>query len=419
MPPINKIEFKTERSLFDDKVAEIRGFLTKHYDIRVPVQDPSKIQITCKDQNLYTFAPDFNDISLHLLSEGICVSDTILRKILRSPNQIPPVNPIQEYFDSVRGKWEGKSQIDYLSSHLQPRTWDEHPESWYRERTDRFIKKWLVACVATWLGDDETAVNDVAFGLVQAMGGSGKTFFSRFLLPDKLKDYYIASSKEEKYFNIDDVYTRYMIVNFEELNGLHKGSINTFKQAQSDFKITTKLRHEEFPTLKKRIACSVLSTNFNQENGGFIQPYYGSDTRRFGLVEVTGIDQGYSRKVDVDLLWSEALTLYESNSFDFKFRDADYLDFNAYNMRYKFETEAMRYIQLYITQPENQYEGEKLNATQILQKLNASRRIRSEDLDKLTPQRIGQAMNAFGYEQISFRSDGFDKPIKGYHVKFV
>lgn len=416
MPPINKIEINKERSLFDDKVQEIRGFLTKHYDIRVPIQDPSKIQITCKDKNRYVFAPNFDDISLHLLSEGISVSDTMLRKILRSPNQIPPVNPIAEYFDAIRGKWKSRSQIDLLCSHITPRVWDDNPPEWYRERADKFIKKWLVACVACWL---EGVPNDVAFGLVQAEGGSGKTFLTKFILPKALEDFYIASSKEEKNFNIDDVYTRYMIVNFEELNGLNKGSINSFKQAQSADHLVTKLRHEEFPTRKKRIACSVFSTNFSEENGGFIQPWYGSDTRRLGIVEITAIDRAYSKKVDIDQLWAEALTLYESTSFDYTFGPNDYHDFNTYNARYKYETDAMNYVRLYITHPDGAADGEKLNSTQILQKLNAMRRIKSEDLNKITPQKIGQAMSALGFKQESVRNEHSAFPVKGYHVKFL
>mgnify|MGYP001172843821 CR=1 FL=1 len=417
MSEIKKIELNNQPSLFDDKVQMITAFLAQHYDIKVPIQDPSKMQIICKDKNRYRFPPSFDDISLHLLSEGISISDTQLRKILRSPNQIAPVNPIEEYFDKIRGTWTGKSQIDLLCEHIYPRKFEDRPNGFYRDRTDKFIRKWLVACVACWIGGEP---NDVSFGLVQSVGGSGKTFLTHFLLPNELKEFYVMASKDERKFDIEDAYVRYMLVNFEELNGINKGSINTFKAAQSAKYITTKMRHEEFPTAKKRIGCSVFSTNFNQENGGFIQPFYGSDTRRFGIIELDGIDQSYSRKIDIDQLWSEALTLYESNSFNYRFEKADYNDFNEYNTRYKFETDAMRYMQMYITSPLPGESGENMTPTQILQRLMQHRRIKSEDMRQMTPQKIGLALNALGYEKITYRSpDHNNEPRSGYNIKFL
>lgn len=414
---IKKIELNRQPSLFDDKIQQVIGFLTRHYHIRIPVQDPSKIQITCKDKNRYVYPPSFDDISLHLMSEGINVSDSILRKIIRNPNQIAPVDPIGEYFDSIRGKWQGKSHIDLLCEHIYPRVWEEHEPEWYRQRTNKFLRKWLVACVACWLGG---VPNEVAFGLVQSEGGEGKTFLTRFLLPDVLDQYYVMSSNREKNFAIEDAYTRYMIVNFEELNGLNRPNMNTFKAVQTAQFIETKLRHEEFPSRKRRIACGVFSTNFNQENGGFIQSWFGADTRRFGIIEIVGIDQSYSQKVDIDQLWSEALALYESESFDYIFRKADYNDFNDFNARYRFETAAMRIIQSFCTEGTDENQGEKLNPTQILQRLNQLKRIKAEDQRHMTSQKIGAALSALGYKKIQYRDKyNNNEPRNGYHIRFI
>lgn len=50
--------------------------------------------------------------------------------------------------------------------------------------------------------------------------------------------------------------------------------------------------------------------------------------------------------------------------------------------------------------------------------INQQRRKQSTTQD-FTPQRIGQAMNALGYEQISLRPQGTGQPIKAYHIKFL
>ena len=408
---------ESQKSLFDDKIQYAANFLLEHYEIRVSVQDPSKKYIACKDADRKGIEPKFSEISLHLAANNVNVGDSMLRKILCSPYYIPHCDPIKDYFDSIRGTWDGKSQIDILCDHIKTRIFDENPAEFYITRTNNLFRKWLVSCVAMWLKNES---NDVTLGLVQAVGGSGKTYLTRWLLPDVLKDYYIESSNNPKNFDIEDVYTRYMIINFEELVGLNKSTINTWKKVQTNTEIDIKQRGEEFPSKKTRIGCGVLSTNANEENGGFIQSWYGSDTRRLGLIEITELDQNYSNVIDKNQLWAEALTLLESSKFEYRFRQPDYEDFNTYNARYRFETDAMRVLQRSIRRPEADEEGEKLTPTQIMQRLDTLRKIKSDEMKNITPQKIGQALNALGYEQISYRSKADqNESRKGYHIVFI
>lgn len=414
---------KTEKqtSIFDDKIKYVANFLLEHYEIRVSVQDPSKKYIKCKDTDRKHIEPNFREISLHLASNGYTVGDATLRKIMSSPYYIPHCDPIKEYFDKIEGKWKGQSQIDLLCQHIKVRAFDDNTPEFYTQRAYNLIRKWLVACLATWLGDDPYKQNDVCLGLIQAAGGAGKSSLARFLLPKELEDYYMETSDDDRKFDMENDYCRFMLINYEETAGLKKSTINTFKKCQSAAWITTKQRNEEFASKKKRIGCSFLNTNFNQENGGFIQPWYGSDTRRFGLIEITDIDQNYSNKVDIDQLWSEALTLYKSSSFNYVFEKVpDFVDFNIYNARYKNETNAMKILQRSIRHPESGEEGEKLNPTQIMQRLIQLRKIKSDEMKDVTPQRIGQALGILGYEQISYRSKSDNNESrKGYHIQFL
>lgn len=409
-----------QKSIFDDKIQMISNFLKEHYDIRISVQDPTKKYIVCKDADRKHIEPTIARISNHLAANNYNIGDAQLRKILADPYYIPHCDPIKEYFDSVRGKWKGKSQIDILCSCIIARDFGDKTEGWYQERSAKLIRKWLVASVATWLTDDLFAQNDVILGLIQSAGGAGKTSLARYLLPDSLIDYYIETSDDEKKFDMEDAYTRFMLVNYEETAGIKKSTINTLKKVQSTNFITTKLRHEDFASKKKRIGCGFLNTNFNQENGGFIDHWYGSDTRRFGLIEILNIDQKYSDQINKDQFWSEVLTLFESSSFNFIFDKEDYADFNTYNARYRKESDAIKVLQRYVRAPEIGEEGEKMNPTQIMQRLISTGRIKSDEINKITPQKIGQALTALGYEQISFRSKYQNNDsIKGYHIVFI
>jgi hypothetical protein len=413
---LNKIEVERQQSLFpSDKVRQVADFLLEHYEIVVSVHDPSKKYISCKDFDRKHVIPTETEISLHLSANNINIGESMLRKILRSPYYIPHVDPITKYFDSIKGKWKGTSAIDSLCNHITFREWDDKPAGEYTQRAHALIKKWLVACVAQWIGDRQ---NDVCLGLVQAKGGSGKTWLTEWLLPESLRDYYCQSSNNDSKFNVEDAFTRYMFVHFEELDGLKRQTINSFKKCLSALKIAIRERNQEFAQLKQRIGCALLSTNFNQENGGFFQPWYGSDTRRFGNIEILDIDQDYSDKIDVDMIWSEALTLYESKSYDYIFRESDYNDFNEYNARYRSETKAMQIIQMYVQRPEGYDDGERLSPTEILQRLVQMRKVKPDD--NITAQKIGHALTTLGFMPCKFRSEMHNKePRDGYHVKFI
>ncbi|MBD8349366.1 VapE domain-containing protein [Dysgonomonas sp. HGC4] len=413
MAKIEKKEISKQKSLFEtDKIKDVVNFLLEHYDIRIPIQDPTKIQITCKDPDRYAFAPTFDDISLHIMSEGKNISDNMLRKIIRSPNYIQPCNPIVEYFDSIRGKYKGESHIDILCKHITPRCFDDHTPEYYRERTDKLIRKWLVACVACWI---KSIPNDVALGFIHSEEGIGKTFISEFLLPETLSEYYVKSSRDDKKFDTEDVFTRYMIVTFDELVGIGKSNIDVFKSVLSAKTILNKRKHEEFPTSKARMGCGVFTTNRNAEKGGFLHDSYGY--RRWGTIELENIDKNYSKVVDIDQVWSEALTLLEGTEFNYIFSEVDFEELKEYNRRYQIETDAMLFVQKYLIAPTSNEDGEKLNPTQIIQRL--SHKIRKEDNSKITPSKLGAALAALGYVRGSFRPKDGGNPMYGYHIKFI
>ena len=419
---VQPVNIDTQQSLYpNDKIKDVVEFLIQHYDIRIPVQDPSKIQISCKDKDRYEFQPTFDDISLHLLSDGKNVGDSTLRKIIRSPNYLKPCDPVKEYFDRVRGQWKGESQIDLFCKHIIARDFGDQPEGYYQERSNKLIRKWLVACVACWLDHKH---NDVALGFISAKEGMGKTHLTQFFIPKSISEYYIKSSKDERKFDIEDVFTRYMLINFDELVGLDKGNFQVFKSCLGVDNILNKRRHEEFPTAKFRLGCALFNSNHNEERGGFIAEYWGDENRRIGTIEITDINREYSTLVDIDQVWSEALSLYENTKFNYTFAQPDYDDFRQYNARYVMESEAMKYVTAYMSIPDTEAEGEKLNATQILQRLIHDKRIKSEDLKKVTVQKVGSALTQMGYAKVSYRQAGINSlhggtAVWGYLVKFL
>lgn len=392
-----------------NKVAEVKEFLGEHYEIRVNEFDPSKSVIRPKTK-LYANPVTFDDISLHLIEEGITVSDNILRKILRSPNQVATYNPIHEYFESLKGKYRGVSHIDLLMSHLTMREYPGKKKYYYQERMYRYMKKWFVATAACAMGIHR---NDVAMGLVHSKEGIGKSyFFTEFIVPDQLRNL-VADPKEDGKFNLEESFARCFIVYFDELFGLNSRNEEEFKKVMRASEIDVYLPRETQPIRRPRIGSACFTSNKIPEKGGFLTS--GMGYSRWLILELDKINQEYSKKVDVDQIWAEALLLIDQD-FDYTWSTTDWDEFEEHNQRYLKETTSMKYIKMYFDFPENG-EGEWLQPKEILNMLISSKKLRREDQHKVSDVKLGEALCALNFDKRSVWKPGGARNC--YYVKLV
>ena len=132
---------KTEAKITNqNKIAEVSDFLSRNYDIRVNQCDPNPNRAVIRPKTKrFEHAVTLDDISLHMLEEGIQCSDTVLRKMLRSPNYMTTYNPVTEYFENIRGKWKGVSHIDLLAAHFTVREYADNGRDYYKIRFYRYL----------------------------------------------------------------------------------------------------------------------------------------------------------------------------------------------------------------------------------------------------------------------------------------
>ena len=412
--PLKRDESSKQKDLFDKKgnIQRAVDFLNEHYIIHIPAHDPAKLTIECRDQGRYSEAPTFDDIYLHFVEEcEASISESILRKIIRSRNYIKPFDPIKTYLDSLRGKYAGKSHIDLLCGFLTCREFDPEKPTYSQERTTRIIKKWMISSVAQWI---DNVANEVMLTFVQSGEGYGKTSLCKYFIPEPLKDYSTIASKNESRFDLEDAYTRHPFVIHDELVGINKGSIETWKTVMSNPELNTRRRGEEFAIKRKRIAVALGTSNRNQEKGGFLADNFGY--RRFGCIELVDIHwEDYIQCVNTDQMWAEALMLYGSSGFHWKFDREDFAEFEDYNSKYTIETDAIRYAHLYLAHPSDS-DGEWMNATEIINDMRRNRLIRGEHLTSVNPRAMGIALTSLGYECKKTRN-GSLIPLQRYFIK--
>ena len=392
-----------------DRVQIVKEFLANNYEIKMNVFDPEKSFIVSKNEGQYTSLPTPIDISLHMESEGIRGCDSILRKILSSPNQINTFNPIHDYFNQLDKKWKGTSHIDILTSCVKVREWADKPEGHYQKRFDKLFKKWLVASVANYVGIQS---NDVIFGFISAEGGIGKTRFFQNLVPQSLKQYYIQSDKEDRFFDINKAFVQNFLIGFEEFEGIKRNNIETLKKILSAKELPIK---RTFIENLQRISNAVFTTNKNQEAGGFM--HEGMNDRRFACVEILYIDyHRYNKEVNIEQVWAEALELMQNTDFNYTWNKEDWKDFLQYNLRYEKDTPSRKLIKEYYKVPENTEDEDMqvfMQPIEILQELRKHKKIPLSET-RVSDITIGMALKALGYERQMKKVNG--QPRYGYYV---
>jgi predicted P-loop ATPase len=402
----------------DDRIQDIVDTINEAFIVKTSVLDPSKFSIESKDKTRYRYTPTMDTLYLYLKGIGKSISRTDLRILLRDQNYFDQENPAINYLDSIRGSFKGESHIDKLCDHITPRVFGEDPD-YYRERMNHLIRKWMVASVAQWI---DRIPNSVALGFISMEEYIGKTFLTRFFLPEELESYYVQPENDSR-FSLSDVFTRYLIVCFDDLVGINKGTarIEEFKKYTRSQMILVQRRNDEFPTERPRVAVTMFTANRTAEMGGFLTQNHG--TSRYGTIEVEKIDKRYSKRVKVDQMWAEALMLYENSEFDPYYSDEYIQDLQEYNHRYMIQTDEEKYVKLYILPPNDteEVEDEEANwytASEIVSILRQERKILSADRMRVTPQSVGKALSSLGFIKESKRGPKKDYPEYKYRVKF-
>lgn len=380
-----------------DRPQIVRDFLAQHYEIRVNVFDTSKIFIVPRDKKRYKQEPTLNDISLHMDSEGLRGCDGTLKKILSSPNQISTFNPVTDYFNGLKGKWQGESHIDLFCKHIIARDFHDREDGFYQERFKSLFRKWLAASVACSLGE---YANDVMIGFVHANEGIGKTLALEFLIPKELEVYYTKSNKDPKYFDITKAFTTKFLINFDEMVWITKNNSEEFKQIMTS---TTFSVNNTFAGTVPRIANAVFTSNKTREMGGFLYPQMGN--RRFAVIELESINwKEYTKCIDIDQLWAEAYELYTMEEFDYVWNEANTAEFTEYNAKYMVETDAARLIKEYYRVPETDEECIYKQPIEILRDLRGARKLNSS-MTNVSDNTIGMALKQLGFQKISKKID--------------
>ena len=280
-----------------------------------------------------------------------------------------------------------KKDYDYirdLANTVHVKGGDQEQMLWYR-----YLRKWLVGMVASWLSDD--VVNNVILVLIGEQGAYKTTWFN-YLLPPPLKQYFYTKTNAKR-MSKDDILTlaQYALVCCEELDTMRPAELNQLKAAVTMPSIDERAAYAHYHEHRKHIA-SFCGTGNNTQ---FLSDPTGN--RRWLPFEVESIVSPRDHPFHYEGIYSQALALYKSG-FQYWFTKEEIQELNCHNKQ--FETPRLEHelVDLYFRKPTDSELGEFMSVARALQLISNGIR------QKLSAVNVGRAFSDLGFKRVRTNS---------------
>ena len=344
----------------------------------VPVFNPFTEYLSGLEKRSHTDLTDLTD------AETVLINDSISSEGAKSVRSVRSV--CQNKSPSVGEK----DYIRELAATIRVKGGEQEQMLWYR-----YLKKWLVGMVASWLSDD--VVNNVILVLIGEQGAYKTTWFY-YLLPPPLKQYFYTKTNANR-MSKDDILTlaQYALVCCEELDTMRPAELNQLKAAVTMPSIDERAAYAHYHEHRKHIA-SFCGTGNNTQ---FLSDPTGN--RRWLPFEVESIVSPRDHPFHYEGINAQALALYKSG-FQYWFTKEEIQELNHHNRQFETPHLERELVSLYFRIPMESENGMFMTSARAIQIIGTG------ISQKLNPTRVGLAFNELGFQRVRYHG------IRGYLV---
>ena len=339
----------------------------------VPVFNPFTEYLSGLEKRSHTDSTDFTD-----------VPPRVGKNITSAYADEKSVRSVRSVCQNKSPSVGEKDYIRELAQTVRVKGGEQEQMLWYR-----YLKKWLVGMVASWLSDD--VVNNVILVLIGEQGAYKTTWFN-YLLPPPLKQYFYTKTNANR-MSKDDILTlaQYALVCCEELDTMRPAELNQLKAAVTMPSIDERAAYAHYHEHRKHIASFCGTGN----NAQFLSDPTGN--RRWLPFEVESIVSPRDRPFHYEGIYSQALALYKSG-FQYWFTKEEIQELNCHNKQ--FETPRLEHelVDLYFRKPTDSELGEFISVARALQLIS------NGISQKLSAVNVGRAFSDLGFKRVRTNS---------------
>ncbi len=326
---------------------------------------------------------------------GITTPIDNLRTILES-DFAERVNPVHEYFRSlprVDINSTDPSEISRLASTVTV----SDPTHWCE-----YLVKWLVGVVANAM-TDVGCQNHVCLVLTGDQG-KRKTSWLDGLCPKELKGYLFTGTLDPQSKDVLTLVAECLLINIDDqLKKLNKRDANDLKNLITTPVVKYRRPYDVYIEEYPHLASFMASINGND----FLTDPTGS--RRFLPFEALSIDIEAAAKIDIDKVYSEAVSIWESG-FRYWFNDEEIAELNSQSAGFHVQSVEYEMLVKAFEKPAGQSDN-FMTTSEVLNYLRINTSL------TLSEKRMGEALRKAGFERKSKRMGG--NPVYGWVIAKV
>ena len=320
-----------------------------------------------------------NDIIRNMALSGIPVRVGNLKTSLNSSFSYD-YNPFVEYLSNLT-PWDGEDYIEQLFQTLNT-----------NEPLLIYLKKWLVALVASIL--DSNLQNQTVLLLIGSQG-VGKSRWLNKLIPTSLKQYSVQGIFDPKDKDTKILMSENLIGNLDELDSIEKRDVPKFKEfiTSPGSKLRASYARNATEFARRISFCgSVNSLDFLQDLSG---------SRRFLCIE-TNNPINHSHNIDMDLVYSQALALYQKGYVPY-FNLEEIKEMQERNTKFQTYCIEEEIILQYFEPNEEAEPEERMRILQICQAIEIV--LGEGNKIRISHSKLGKILTRLGYKKI--KSGGY------------
>lgn len=378
-------------------MAIVEEFLNEKYEFRFNVIKckPEMLDLSLNEKHFYPVDKyKLNSIKRELDGYNINTSTNALKELFES-NFAPAVNPVQDYFKKLP-KW------DKTTNHIQELAKTvtvADPAKWVE-----YLTKWLVGVVANAM-TNVGCLNHVCLVLTGEQGKFKTTWLDQ-LAPKTLSNYIFTGKIDPNNKDSLTYIAEFLFINIDDqLRQLNKKDENELKNLITTPAVKYRRPYDPYINEYPHLASFMASVNGND----FLTDPTGS--RRFLPFEVLEIDINTAKKINMDLIYSQAITLWKEG-FHYWFKDEEVQELHKNNSKFQVITQEEQLIQEFFIAPNN-----KEAATHYFTNALIQDHLESKTRLRLSPKKIGEALTKLGFEKWQKTDNGITKWVYSIIIK--
>ena len=376
-------------AMLDSRVSlrynEVRGRTEIHWLSAGPVikaDEQGLLTIFGGDEGVTDGYTALGDRDVNTLWKALCQEKPVIRQHLQNvieSDYVPRYMPFSDYLEHLPPWTPG--QDDYilgLSLTVNVRGGADEQILFYE-----YLKKWLVAMVASWVSPQ--VVNNVMLVLIGEQGSYKTTWFAN-LLPPQLRDYFYTKTNSGL-VSKDDLLTlaQYGLVCWEELDSMQPKELNKLKAAMTMPSVNERAAYARYHECRPHLA-SFCGTGNNVQ---FLSDTTG--TRRWLPFEVESIESPLAVPFDYDGIYAQAYALYRQG-FRYWFDRPEIERLQRHNEAFETVHSELELVDLHFRKPKDKEPREMVSATMALQMIGGNLAY------TLSKEKIGLAFTRLGFE---------------------